>query len=58
MSSNKATQHNGENKMTNTKCTIEILIGGDSCRHNYNYKILFDHTAVAVCSKCKKRVKA
>ena len=29
-----------------------------SCRHNYNYKILFDHTAVAVYSKCKKRVKA
>ncbi len=28
------------------------------CRHDYNYKILFDHTAVAVCSKCKKRVKA
>lgn len=29
-----------------------------SCRHDYNYKILFDHTAVSVCSKCKKRVKA
>lgn len=29
-----------------------------SCRHDYNYKILFDHTAVAVCLKCKKRVKA
>jgi len=29
-----------------------------SCSHNYNYKILFDHTAVSVCSKCKKRVKA
>ena len=29
-----------------------------SCRHSYNYKILFDHTAVAVCSKCKKIVKA
>lgn len=29
-----------------------------SCRHDYGYKIEYDHTAVAVCSKCKKKVKA
>ena len=39
------------------KVTVEFH-ADKSCRHDYNYKILFDHTAVAVCSKCKKVVKA
>lgn len=29
-----------------------------TCDHDYNYKILSDRTAVTVCSKCKKQVKA
>lgn len=37
---------------------LQLQIVSSSCRHDYNYKILFDHTAVAVCSKCKKRIKA
>lgn len=44
------------NKAYKEQCNIPIV--SIACRHDYNYKILFDHTAVAVCSKCKKRVKA
>lgn len=29
-----------------------------TCDHDYKYKILSDHTAVSVCSKCKKQVRA
>lgn len=43
----------------NRKLTESIIDGAiDECRHEFNYKIKFDHTAVAVCSKCKKEVPA